>query len=47
MTKIEALKTFFSTEEHPVTNQELLQFKKVGPQGFDELAEMTIEFLSR
>ncbi len=47
MTKIEALKTFFSTEAQPVTNQELLQFKKEDPKGFDELAEMTIEFLSR
>lgn len=47
MTKIEALKQFFSTEDRPVTNQELLAFKKEDPQGFDELAEAVLVELSK
>ena len=45
MTKLEALKVFFSTPENPVTNQELTDLRKNDPQGFDELAEAAREAL--
>jgi len=40
MTKIQALKQFFGTEEKPVTNPELLDFAKNDRAGFDELGEL-------
>ncbi len=45
MTKTTALKTFFSTEEKPVTNQELLDFRKASVAGYDEIAELCLQAL--
>lgn len=36
MTKAKAIKTYFGTEDHPVTLQEL---KELGKEGRDELGE--------
>jgi hypothetical protein len=38
ISKLEAVKRYFSVPEHPVTNQELLSFIKADRAGFDELA---------
>jgi len=45
MTKIEALKCFFSTSEKPVSTQELADLRQNDPRGFDELAEAAREAL--
>lgn len=39
MTRIDALKTFFGAAR-PVTNQELIGFRKEDPEGFAALAEL-------
>lgn len=39
MTRIDALKTFFGAVR-PVTNQELIGFRKEDPEGFAALAEL-------
>ena len=39
MTRIEKVKKFFSTPEKPVTNAELLAFKKGDPEGFEKIAD--------
>ena len=36
--KVQDLKNFFSTPEKPITNQELIDFRREDPKGFDELA---------
>lgn len=38
--KIQALKDFFSVPGKPVTNQELIDFKRNDSAGFDELVEL-------
>ncbi len=42
MTKTGALKAFFSTEEKPITNQELLDLRRADAKGYDELAELCL-----
>ncbi|GAH85500.1 unnamed protein product [marine sediment metagenome] len=39
LTKVQALKKYFSTKEKPVTNTELIQLRRDDREGFDELAE--------
>jgi len=34
------LKNFFSTPKKPITNQELIDFRRADPQGFDDLATL-------
>lgn len=31
------IKEFFSTEDHPVTNAELIELKKGDPEGFEQI----------
>ena len=44
MSKANALKTFFSTPEKPVTTAELLEFRKADKAGFDELAALVLAY---
>jgi hypothetical protein len=47
MKKIEALKEFFSVPNNPVTNGELIDFKRGDPEAFDELAELAAKALGK
>lgn len=47
MGKVEAIKTYFSTPESPVTNSELVKFRREDPKGFDEIAEACIQALQK
>ena len=38
ISRVRAIKTYFSTQERPVTAKELLEFAKKDKVGFDELA---------
>lgn len=39
ITRIAALKDFFGVPNKPVTNQELIDLRRAGPEEFDKLAE--------
>ena len=41
--KVRALKDTFGTPGRPVTNQELIDFKRNDPKGFDELVEALLK----
>lgn len=45
MTKIEAMKRFFSVPGKPVTNHELLQLAKADIEGFREIGTACLEAL--
>ena len=45
LTRVEALKQFFGVPEKPITNAELIDFRKVDKQGFDEIADLCIRAL--
>ena len=38
--KVQALKRFFDVPEKPITNNELIAFRREDPKGFDELATL-------
>ena len=38
--KVEAIKRFFSVPDKPITNSELIDFRRTDPAGFDELAAL-------
>lgn len=46
MSKVDALKQFFSSEKRPVTTKELTDFKKADPAGFEELANAVVTALT-
>jgi len=39
MSKIGAIKEYFSVPGKPVTNHELIELRKADPKGFDEIGE--------
>lgn len=39
ITKIKAIRDYFSTAEKPITSQELIELRKASSDSFDELAE--------
>lgn len=47
MKKIEAIKTYFGQGEdaREVTNKELIEFRKIDPAGFNEVAELSAKAL--
>lgn len=45
MTKVQALRDYFSTPEKPVANTELIELRRADPKGFDELAEAAAKAL--
>ena len=47
MTKAEAMRAFFSTPEKPVTNSELMAFRKGDPKGYNELGEAALAALDK
>ena len=34
------IKDYFSVEEHPVTNKELIEFRKGDPEGYNEVKDL-------
>ena len=44
--KVEAIKRFFSVPDKPITNSELIDFRRTDPAGFDELATLAAVALS-
>lgn len=45
MTRAQAIKQFFSTPEKPVTNHELIEFRKADEKGYDEIGDLCIKAL--
>lgn len=45
ITRIQALKQYFSTPEKPLTNSELIELRKADPKGFNELAALVAKEL--
>ncbi len=39
VTRIQAIREYFGTEEKPITTTELIELRKASPGSFDELAE--------
>lgn len=43
MTRVEAIRKFFASEEKPLKNSELLQFAKEDKKGFEEIGELCLK----
>ena len=39
MTRIQAIKAYFSTPDKPVTNSELIELRRADKEGFDKIGE--------
>tara|TARA_Y100000310_G_scaffold244963_1_gene249874 strand:+ start:714 stop:890 length:177 start_codon:yes stop_codon:yes gene_type:complete len=45
--RVTAMREFSSTPEKPITNKELLDFKRSDSKGFDELADLVVAELEK
>ena len=45
MTKAEAMRQFFSTPGKPLTNAELIAFRREDKEGYDEIGEACVKAL--